>query len=77
MIERLLVALVAKYVCKKTVAERVFVAVVANVAYLFCDYLVISWLWWLLLFFEGLFSCETGGRSSPHPPKNLFLGGFI
>ena len=40
--------MVAKYVCVKLVVQRVLIAVVAKVANLICDYLiVISWLRWL------------------------------
>ena len=39
-IERSLVAVVAKYVCGKSVVQRVLVAVVSKVVNLICDYLV-------------------------------------
>ena len=40
MIERVLVAVVAKYVCGKSVVQGVLLAVVAKVANFICDYLV-------------------------------------
>ena len=45
MIERVLIAMVAKYVCGKLVVQRLLVAVVAKVINEISDYLVINRCW--------------------------------
>ena len=45
MIEKVLIAVVAKYACGKLVVQRFLVAVVAKVANEICDYLVINRCW--------------------------------